>query len=191
VTGYYKDDIDRDLTLAATGTTYESSNVNVATVSIDGLVTSVDFGSCTITASNGGFEADAEVEVTGLPCTADINYDDAVNVDDWTEVILNWGPCYPCAADIIPNGVVDIDDFTEVILQWGPCPSPPSFTSPETSDPLFTCIDAVKLENYVEVLRNGTDEQVDCWNCWAYRHLRLCVDPATEDLPDCPGADPF
>ncbi|HWB20526.1 MAG TPA: Ig-like domain-containing protein [Phycisphaerales bacterium] len=124
ITGHYDDEVDRDLTNSALGTTYESSDTDVATVSSEGIITSVGFGSCTVTATNGMFSDNATVDVTGLPCPGDITWDNTVDINDLTAVILAWGNCYACGADINQDGVVDINDMTAVILGWGACPAP-------------------------------------------------------------------
>ncbi len=43
------------------------------------------------------------------------------NVQDLTEVILNWGGSG--AADVNGDGTVDVQDLTAVILAWGECGS--------------------------------------------------------------------
>ncbi|HWB19854.1 MAG TPA: hypothetical protein VG711_06110 [Phycisphaerales bacterium] len=48
----------------------------------------------------------------------DTNFDSHVNIDDLTNVILEWGPCDACPADLNADGVVNIDDLTTVILNW-------------------------------------------------------------------------
>jgi len=57
-------------------------------------------------------------------CPADIapvgNPNGFVDIDDYTQVILNWGTSDP-NADIDGDGTVEIDDFTAVVLDWGPC----------------------------------------------------------------------
>ncbi len=63
VTGQRSDQTTADLTAAATGTTYESANPGVATVSENGLVTAVANGSTSITARNTGFSAGVDVTV--------------------------------------------------------------------------------------------------------------------------------
>jgi len=54
------------------------------------------------------------------PGPGDVNGDGIVDIDDYTEVILNWGDCTGarCPADLDDNGRVDIDDMTEVVLNW-------------------------------------------------------------------------
>ena len=64
VTGTYSDGNTEDLTAASTGTTYTSSNPDVALVSPDGLVTAgTANGTAIITATNTGISASASVEV--------------------------------------------------------------------------------------------------------------------------------
>jgi hypothetical protein len=54
------------------------------------------------------------------PCPADVNCDLVVDVDDLTDVILQWGTDDP-ATDINGSGDVDIDDLVAVLLAWGVC----------------------------------------------------------------------
>jgi hypothetical protein len=60
-----------------------------------------------------------------LGCEADTNGDDAVNADDLTAVILNWGACptppETCLSDVDNDGEVDVDDLIAVVLGWGEC----------------------------------------------------------------------
>jgi hypothetical protein len=69
---------------------------------------------------------DMAFELLTPRCPADIVPNNVIDVDDLTEVILNWGPCPPqparCPADVDCNGAVDVDDLLAVILGWGPCP---------------------------------------------------------------------
>jgi len=57
------------------------------------------------------------------PGPGDVDGNFTVDINDYTEVILNWGACpggpAVCPADIDGNGEVNIDDFTYVILNWG------------------------------------------------------------------------
>lgn len=191
VTGHYSDGIDRDLTAAALGTTYASSDTGVATVSIDGLVTSVGFGTCTITASNKSFDAVAQVEVTGMPCPGDIVESETVDIDDLLEIIGSWGPCFACAGDINGSGVVDIDDLLVVIGHWGPCPSPLLGLASFVPEPNYSCIDAIKWEQYLQVLTNGTAAQAQCYNCWAVYRLSDCVGQWDGPPPECGCDNPF
>ncbi len=63
VTGHYSDGSTQNLTASTTGTTYQSSNADVATVDAGGVVTAVANGTATITATNGGNTATASVLV--------------------------------------------------------------------------------------------------------------------------------
>ncbi len=64
-----------------------------------------------------------DVEILGVelsvPCSADINGDDTVDVLDLLEVLSQWGTAG--SADITGNGVVDVLDLLEVLSAWGPC----------------------------------------------------------------------
>ncbi len=81
VTGLQYDGSESNLTAAATGTGYDSSEPSVATVNSDGLVTAFAAGMTTITATNGAASDDVKVWVgscsdssceDGNPCTADL-----------------------------------------------------------------------------------------------------------------------
>lgn len=52
----------------------------------------------------------------------DVNFDNAVNVDDLLAVINGWGNCpappSACPADLTGNQIVDVDDLLEVINNW-------------------------------------------------------------------------
>jgi hypothetical protein len=54
-------------------------------------------------------------------CPADTDGSGTVDVDDLTNVILDWGNCCSSGGDIDGDGDADVDDMTEVILGWGPC----------------------------------------------------------------------
>ncbi|MHC4911023.1 MAG: hypothetical protein ACYTF9_15050, partial [Planctomycetota bacterium] len=60
---------------------------------------------------------------SGSLCPADTNGDGAVDVQDLTNVILDWGSDGSAnGGDVTGDGTVDVSDLTDVILQWGPCP---------------------------------------------------------------------
>lgn len=64
-------------------------------------------------------------EFQGLPCRADIDGNNAVNVFDLLQVISTWGPCAPaamCNADLDLNRAVGVSDLLKVINTWGNCP---------------------------------------------------------------------
>ena len=60
-------------------------------------------------------------------CLGDVNCDGEVDVEDLTQVILEWGLCEEippekCAADINGDGAVTVVDLSLLITNWGPCP---------------------------------------------------------------------
>ena len=55
-----------------------------------------------------------------IPCDADINGDDYVNVGDLLTVIDQWG-LTNSPADINDDGIVDVSDLLLVVGDWGPC----------------------------------------------------------------------
>lgn len=73
----------------------------------------------------GGFWPGAGGPVV-IPCPADINGDNDVNVIDLLTVISGWGACPPpptaCPADINGDGLVSVTDLLAVINAWGTCP---------------------------------------------------------------------
>ena len=59
----------------------------------------------------------------------DFDGDGVVGINDFLELLANWGPCPsgPCPWDIAssaggPDGLVGINDFLELLANWGPCP---------------------------------------------------------------------
>ena len=62
------------------------------------------------------------IELAGLmPCPADVNGDDVVNVVDFLAVLAAWGQS-GVPEDINGDGVVNIVDFLLVLGAWWPCP---------------------------------------------------------------------
>ncbi|MHC5029131.1 MAG: choice-of-anchor B family protein, partial [Planctomycetota bacterium] len=57
-----------------------------------------------------------------VPCPADANGDEVVDVEDMVAVILDWG-CIggSCLGDVNADGTVDVADLIEVVLAWGDC----------------------------------------------------------------------
>lgn len=53
-------------------------------------------------------------------CTADINKDSTVNVDDFLAVLADWGKIGN-STDIDKNGKVNISDLLKVLQSWGNC----------------------------------------------------------------------
>jgi hypothetical protein len=68
-------------------------------------------------------DADFALVVTGgtlVDCPADVDGDGVVGINDFLEVLAQWGqPGGP--ADVNSDGVVDILDFLIVLGEWGPC----------------------------------------------------------------------
>jgi len=62
---------------------------------------------------------DAEFQ---LPCPADLDDDDVVDIVDFLALLAAWGlnPGHP--ADVNGNGNVGIEDFLAVLAAWGGCP---------------------------------------------------------------------
>lgn len=65
-------------------------------------------------------------ECESLPCPADTNGDNAVNVTDLLAVITSWGPCancppLSCTADINDDCSVNVTDLLAIITAWGAC----------------------------------------------------------------------
>ena len=58
-------------------------------------------------------------------CLGDASEDGLVDVQDMTQVILEWGPCPGppdlCPSDLNGDFVVDVQDLVEVIANWGVC----------------------------------------------------------------------
>jgi hypothetical protein len=59
-------------------------------------------------------------------CTADVDSDRMVELDDLMAVFDSWGPCTDCwfdycAADVNFDCTVNIDDVLEIINAWGAC----------------------------------------------------------------------
>lgn len=62
---------------------------------------------------------------TPAVCDEDTNGDGTVDVQDLTNVILDWGSDGSGnGGDVTGDGVVDVSDLTAVILAWGDCPDP-------------------------------------------------------------------
>jgi hypothetical protein len=76
-----------------------------------------DFGLHVVRGSMAGLIGLAEL----VPCPADVNGDNVVDIIDFLAVIGAWGES-GVPADVNGDGVVDILDFLEVLGAWGPCP---------------------------------------------------------------------
>ncbi|UCD74087.1 MAG: PQQ-like beta-propeller repeat protein [Phycisphaerales bacterium] len=69
-----------------------------------------------------GVSTDVRAYRTEIPCPADVNDDNIVDIDDLFQVLGMWGTCDDCPEDINDDGLVDIDDIFAVLAEWGPCP---------------------------------------------------------------------
>jgi hypothetical protein len=55
-------------------------------------------------------------------CSADIDGNGSVDINDFLILLGAWGPNPGHPADIDGNGAVDVNDFLALLAQWGPCP---------------------------------------------------------------------
>ena len=55
-------------------------------------------------------------------CTAHLNGDGEVGIQDFLGLLAAWGPCLGCPEDLDGDGVVGITDFLDLLAAWGPCP---------------------------------------------------------------------
>lgn len=64
--GVYSDGVNRNITASASGTTYQSSNEKIVTVSPEGRVTARGLGAAKITVKNGNYSSivDINLELT-------------------------------------------------------------------------------------------------------------------------------
>ncbi|MCP3164498.1 choice-of-anchor A family protein [Myxococcus qinghaiensis] len=67
VTGHFSDGIKRDVTSAALGTVYSSSNENIATVTSEGIITARGLGIATLVIRNGDRSTSISVTVVAAP----------------------------------------------------------------------------------------------------------------------------
>ena len=58
----------------------------------------------------------------GQLCSADLDGDGSVDIDDFLALLAAWGPCDRCPEDLDGDGEVGITDFLELLAAWGPCP---------------------------------------------------------------------
>jgi hypothetical protein len=106
---------------------YSSSDFGDGTVGqFAGILSTVVFDTAIITSPKG-----ANVTLDDLrfgpaepgpaPIIDDCN-ENGIDVEDLTEVILEWSETFPPSpADINDDGIVDVLDLIEVIVAWGPC----------------------------------------------------------------------
>jgi pimeloyl-ACP methyl ester carboxylesterase len=125
VTGQFSDGVDRTITGPAFGTTYQSAEPSIASVSADGTIEAAGVGTTTITVSNAGFQALVDVEVQSVPRIGDFNLDGAVGPFDLAQLLAAWGDCSStqyCPQDISPpggDGNVGPADLAQLLAHWG------------------------------------------------------------------------
>jgi hypothetical protein len=60
------------------------------------------------------------VESWPLCVAEDVNHDGEVTVNDFLQMLAQWGPCPPaCPSDVTGDGVVDYADFLQLLGAWG------------------------------------------------------------------------
>ncbi|MHC4219714.1 MAG: hypothetical protein ACYSU7_14835, partial [Planctomycetota bacterium] len=55
----------------------------------------------------------------GVECPGDVNADGVVNVNDFLQLLAEWGCATGCASDINNDGVVNVNDFLALLADWG------------------------------------------------------------------------
>jgi len=73
---------------------------------------------------NGGWTdggGNAIADQCALPCSADLNGDNSVDIVDLLEVLAAWNMTNS-SSDINTDGIVNVLDLLELIAAWGPCP---------------------------------------------------------------------
>jgi pimeloyl-ACP methyl ester carboxylesterase len=78
VMGDFSDGVQRNVGRPGLGTTFSSSNANIATIDPDGVITAVGEGVCTVVAQNGGYQVsvgvfvryEADLAIVGEGCAA-------------------------------------------------------------------------------------------------------------------------
>jgi hypothetical protein len=77
---------------------------------------------CQINA-NPLLDCDGNGMLDSCQCLADFNNDQMVDVNDLTQVILNWAEEVPESGDVNCDGQVDVDDLSTLLNAWGSCPA--------------------------------------------------------------------
>ena len=58
----------------------------------------------------------------GTSCPWDLGGDGVVGINDFLELLAQWGANPGGPPDFNGDGVVGIGDFLELLANWGPCP---------------------------------------------------------------------
>jgi hypothetical protein len=101
----------------------------------NGVPDSCDFEQQTSADCNGNGTPDecdiadqtsADIDGNGVPdecdCFGDTNDNGEVGVEDFLQMLADWGPCGSCPADIDHDGNIGVSDFLSLLARWGPCP---------------------------------------------------------------------
>jgi hypothetical protein len=66
-----------------------------------------------------------DVNGNGTPdeceCVGDVNGDTVVGIQDFLQMLSDWGACGGCPADLDGDGQVGVTDFLDLLASWGPC----------------------------------------------------------------------
>ena len=157
VTGTYSDGTTRDLTAASTGTTYTSSDIGVATVSEDALVTAIANGTTIITArAAAGKSGGASITVMIPPL--DVTFSaEPLSIHHGESTILTWTSTNAATCVIEPGvGSVAPDGSTEV---W-PAESTTYTLSATGPGGTTTANTTVEMLNSAPVADGGADQSV-------------------------------
>ena len=63
------------------------------------------------------------VTFDGPSCTADINQDATVDVEDLIILLAGWDVCNCCPHDVNRDRMINFGDLVPLLGQWGPCPT--------------------------------------------------------------------
>ncbi len=62
------------------------------------------------------------IDILGKTCPWDLDMDGNVGINEFLDLLAQWGTDPGGPPDFNSNGVVDINDFLELLANWGPCP---------------------------------------------------------------------
>ncbi len=126
VIGQFDDGVERDVTAAVLGTTYESSDTCRLTVNAEGLLTGHHTGYATVQIANGPISRTVWVHVAGTP--GDFDADGDVDLGDLSSLLAAYGTCvgdetFNPDADLDRSGCVDLADLSALLAVYGTsCP---------------------------------------------------------------------
>ena len=76
---------------------------------------------------NGTVDADDNgiIDTCEPTCLGDVDGNGIVDVNEFLQVLADWGPCpalpAPCESDYDRDGIVGINDLLISLAAWGPC----------------------------------------------------------------------